>query len=160
MWSIDAKAQQDRLESREKKCQEGILRQVPGGSHPATSSTALPQTKGKSISQSTRKALDFSLSTSSPTSSSEAGTNQGSIGSPSIGARPISRRGSVSASLKHFQLHRHLLRGLAQRFLMRSRSWMLLRCRCPLLILLGPGKNWLRILMLRRTLARRKTRPL
>lgn len=84
--AIDAKAQQDQLESREKKCQEGMLKQAPGGSHPATSSTALPQTKGKSISQSTGETLDFSTSTSSPTSSSEASTNQGSTDSPSIGA--------------------------------------------------------------------------
>lgn len=36
----------------------------------------------------------------------------------------------------------HLLRGLVRRFLKRIRSWMLLGCRCPLLISLGLGKNW------------------
>lgn len=84
---VDAKARQDRLESREKKHQEGTLRQALGGSHPATSSTTLPQTKGKFVSQSVGKALDLSPFTSSPTSSFEAGTNQGSTDSPSIRAR-------------------------------------------------------------------------
>lgn len=62
------------------------MRQTLGGSRLATSFTAFSQTKGKSISRSVGKALDFSSSASSPTSFSQAGTNQGSTGSPYIEA--------------------------------------------------------------------------
>lgn len=86
-WIVDAKAQQDQLERRENKHQEDKLRQALGRNHPTTSSTILLQTKEKLVSRSAEEALDLSSSTSSPTSSSETGTNQGSTGSPSIGAR-------------------------------------------------------------------------
>lgn len=62
------------------------MRQTLGGSRPTTNSTAFSQTKGKSVSRSVGKALDFSPSASSPTSFSEASTNQGSTGSPYIEA--------------------------------------------------------------------------
>lgn len=86
-WATDTKARQDQLEQREKKRQEGKLRQASGGSRPATNSIALPQTKGKSASRSVGETLDLFPSASFLTSSSEAGTNQGSTTSPSIGAR-------------------------------------------------------------------------
>ncbi|RVW26353.1 hypothetical protein CK203_110003 [Vitis vinifera] len=41
VWAADAKVRQDRLEQREKKYQEGTLRQASGGSRSTTSSTAL-----------------------------------------------------------------------------------------------------------------------
>lgn len=86
--TADVKARQDQLERRENKHQEDKLRQALGKNHPTTSSTVLLQTKEKLVSRSAREALDLFSSTSSPTSYSETGTNQGSIGSPSIGARP------------------------------------------------------------------------
>ena len=82
------KARQDRLDQREKKRQEGTLRQAPGVSRLATSSTAHPPTKKKSVLQPIEKALDLSLSPSSPLLSTEVDANQDSTGSPSVGANP------------------------------------------------------------------------
>ena len=53
----NAKARQDRLVQREKKNQEGTLRQASGGNHPTTSFTIrLSAKKKKSFSQPTKKA--------------------------------------------------------------------------------------------------------
>ena len=87
-WAAYAKAWQDRLDQREKKCQEGTLRQALSVSCQATNSTARPSAKRKSTLQPTRKALDLSPSPFSLSLSLEAGINQGSTGSPSIGVNP------------------------------------------------------------------------
>lgn len=83
-----SKAQQDRLDQREKKRQEGTLRQASGVSRQATNSTTCPPAKRKSTLQPTGKALDLSPSLFSISLSLEVGINQGSTGSSSIGANP------------------------------------------------------------------------
>ncbi|RVW46141.1 hypothetical protein CK203_076152 [Vitis vinifera] len=78
----------DWLAQREKKRQEGTLRQAPGGSYPATSSTVRPPPKKKSVSRPTEKTLDLSPSPSfpsSPSTSAEVVADQGSSGSPFVG---------------------------------------------------------------------------
>ena len=82
----NTKARQERLDQREKKCQEGTLRQAPGGSHPATSSIVHSPTKKKSAPQLNKKVLDLFPSASTSVSSFTVGTEQGSTDSPSIGA--------------------------------------------------------------------------
>lgn len=76
-WATDSKARQDRLDKREKKCQEGTLRQAPGVGRPATSSTTHLPIKKKSVLQPAEKVLDLSLSPSfhSPSRSTEVGIN-------------------------------------------------------------------------------------
>ena len=44
---VDPKARQDRLDQREKKREDGMLRQVPCGNRPTTRSTVCPTTKKK-----------------------------------------------------------------------------------------------------------------
>lgn len=79
--ATNVKARQDQLNQREKKRQEGTLRQAPSVGCSATSSTVHPSTKKRPILWPTERALDLSLSSSSPSLSSEVGTNQDSIGS-------------------------------------------------------------------------------
>ena len=77
----------DWFAQREKKRQEGTLRQAPGGSYPATSSTVCPLPKKKSVSRPTEKTLDLSSSPSfpsSPSTSAEVVADQGSSGSPFV----------------------------------------------------------------------------
>lgn len=77
---VDAKAHQDRLVQREKKCQKVMLRQALGGNRKATSSTIrLPIKKKKHAAQDAKKALDptpASPSTSTSAPSSAASTEQ------------------------------------------------------------------------------------
>lgn len=67
--ATDAKARAARLAQKEKKRQEGTLKQAPGGSHPATSSTAFPIPK-KSTPRPVEKTLDLSPSPSTLSSPS------------------------------------------------------------------------------------------
>ena len=83
---VDAKTQQNWLDQREKKRQEGTLRQASGVSRPTTSSTAFPSTKRKSVPQLVEKELDLSPFACTPSFSFTAGTAQDSTGSPSVGA--------------------------------------------------------------------------
>lgn len=86
--TADAKKMADQLAQREKKHQEGILRQAPGGSHSATNSTTRPSPKKKSVPWPVKKALDLSPPSSSPSSPStsiKVGADQGSSSSPSMG---------------------------------------------------------------------------
>ena len=59
-----------------------------GVSRPTTSSTTHPPTKRKPVFRPTGKALDLSPFAFSPLLSSDADTDQGLTGSPSIGANP------------------------------------------------------------------------
>lgn len=73
---------------REKKYNEGTLRQAPGGSHPASSSTIHPPSKKKFVTRLTEKALDLSLSSSSHSPSFEkVSPNQDSTGLPFVEGR-------------------------------------------------------------------------
>ena len=81
----NTKARQERLDQREKKRQEGTLRQAPSGSRPATNSIVRPPTKKKSVPQLNKKALDLFPSASTSVSSFVVGIEQGSTSSPSIG---------------------------------------------------------------------------
>lgn len=86
--AANAKARQDRLAQREKKRNEGMVRQVQGRSRPASSSTAHPPSKKKSVTRPVEKALD--LSPSSPSHSppsEEVSPDQDSIGLPSVEGR-------------------------------------------------------------------------
>ena len=78
----DAKGRQYRLEKREKKRQDGTLRQAPGAGHSTTNSSVHLPIKKKSVLRPVEKALDLSLS---PSLSAEVGTNQNSTDSPSVG---------------------------------------------------------------------------
>lgn len=93
--AIDAKALQDRLDQREKKCQEGTLKQAPGGSRLVASSNARPSAKEKKKkldAQATRRVpapTPTSLSASTSISSSAVGTGQDStIDSSFVRAEP------------------------------------------------------------------------
>lgn len=82
---VDAKARQDWLAKRENKCNEGTLRQAPGGSRSTSSSTTHPHSKNKSVTRLAEKALDLSLSSSSHSSpSEEVGPNHDSTRLPSL----------------------------------------------------------------------------
>ena len=81
--AADTNARQDQLAKREKKCQEGMLRQTKSGSRPATNFTTRPPSKKKFVPRPAEKALDLSLSLSSPSSSSPFMGD--SSNSPSIG---------------------------------------------------------------------------
>ena len=83
---VDAKAQQNRFDQREKKRQEGTLRQASGVSRPTTSSTTFPSTKRKSVPRLVGKELDLSPFACTPSFSFTAGTAQDSTCSPSVGA--------------------------------------------------------------------------
>lgn len=80
----NAKARQDMLDRREKKHQEGTLRQTLGVSRLASSSTSYPPTKRKPVLRPTEKVLDLSPFASSSSLFSEVDTDQGSTGSPSL----------------------------------------------------------------------------
>lgn len=65
-----------------------MVRQVQGGSRPASSSTAHPPSKKKSVTRPVEKALDLSPSSSSHSPpSKEVGPDQDSIGLPSVEGR-------------------------------------------------------------------------
>ena len=85
----DAKARQDQLDQKEKKCQEGTLRQAPRVGRSATSSTTHPLSKKKSVPWHAEQTLDlFPPPFSSSSLSVDAGTNWNSIGSPLVGDSP------------------------------------------------------------------------
>ena len=68
----DTKGRQYRLEKREKKRQEGTLRQAPGAGHSTTNYSVYLPIKKKSVPWPIEKALDLSLSFSL---FAEVGTN-------------------------------------------------------------------------------------
>lgn len=58
---VDVKKMTDRLAQKEKKRQEGTLRQALGGSRLTTNSTTCLHSKKKSVPRPAKKALDLSL---------------------------------------------------------------------------------------------------